>query len=437
MLEGLKDGFIKLKRRIAGFGNLSDKEIAKISAQLRITLLEADVSLRIARKFINHIEERLGEVKVSAGFSPYKQALKVIYDELKNFLGYHEKLKFKSTPGKLLIVGLQGTGKTTTCAKLGSLYKAYKPLLVAADVKRPGARKQLQNLAERAGVGFFDSLGDNLKTVKKSLEYAKQNGYGLIIVDSAGRLHVDEELLLELKQIKKEFIPDYTIAVVDGLVGQDALRQAKSFNNEIGLSAGIITKMDGDSKGGVALSFREATGVPILYLGVGEKIDDIERFDPARIASRILGEGDIASMMEEMQKVVDHESQIKIREKMKKGKLNFNDLMKQIEMIEKMGDLRKLIEKLPQMPKGMDFDPDEIKRTKAIIQSMTKEERENPELLNGSRKARIARGSGTTPQDINMMLKQLKLLQKMGKDMLGGGGTSASRRRKKKRKKRR
>lgn len=430
MFDLLKDAFVKLKRQLLGRGSLSEKEIAEFLRSLRVTLLEADVNYKAAKAFISALEAKLNTTEVYTSLQPGKQALKVIYEELTAFLGGKaEKLEFAKPPTVILLLGLQGVGKTTVAAKLAKMYAGKNPLLVAADIKRPAAVEQLQALASKAKASFFEPptpKSKNINTCLEALKYAKTHSHQLVIIDSAGRLHIDEEMVAELADIKKRLEPSYSLLVLDGLVGQDALRQTQDFHAKLGVTGGILTKLDGDARGGAAISFRHVTGVPIFFIGTGERVEDLEVFHPDRIAARILGEGDIASMAEQVRQVVDERQSAELAEKLMEGRLNFEDLLAQMKQVSKMGDFSKLMEKLPAgMMGGMsaeDFDPRELKRTEAIILSMTPEERRNPDILDGSRKLRIAKGSGTTPKDVNLLIKQLDEMQRMTRMAKGMDG---------------
>lgn len=423
MFDAIRDAFVKLRRELVGRGSLSEKEIKDFLKNLRLTLLEADVNYKAAKVLVERLETRLATTEVYKSLAPGKQALKVIYEELAEFLGGKaQKLEIGKSPTVLLLLGLQGIGKTTMAAKLAKLYSSKHPLLVAADIKRPAAVEQLEALSKKAESTFFGpptTKSRNLDTCLSALKYAKEHSNELVIIDSAGRLHIDEEMVEEIKEIKAKLSPDFTLLVLDGLSGQDALRQTEEFHAKIGVSGGILTKLDADSRGGAAISFRHVTGLPIYFIGTGEKVEDIEVFHPDRMAGRILGEGDILTMVEEVRQVVDEQASQDMAQKLMAGRLDFNDLLAQMHQVKKMGDLSKLLERLPAgMTQGLgaeSFDPAELKRTEAIILSMTPEERENPGLLDGSRKLRIARGSGTTPQDVNQLLKQLEMMQGMAK----------------------
>lgn len=436
MFDLIRDAFVRLKRELAGRGSLSEKEIKEFLRTLRLTLLEADVNYKAAKAFIERLDSKLAATEIYKSLAPGRQALKVVYEELALFLGAKaERLEFEKSPSVILLLGLQGIGKTTMAAKLARLYSGKKPLLVAADIKRPAAVEQLEALAKKSGADFFaphqsakSSRGDpdgrkvNLDTCLAALKHAKEHSNELVIIDSAGRLHIDDEMVGEIKEIKQALSPEYTLLVLDGLVGQDALRQTEEFHAKVGVSGAILTKLDADSRGGAAISFRHVTGLPIYFIGTGERVTDIEIFHPDRIASRILGEGDIQTMVEEVRQVVDENQSRQMAEKLMAGRLDFNDLLNQLKQVSKMGDISKLLERLPAgMTQGLGaegeggFDPSELKRTEAIILSMTPEERANPEILDGSRKLRIARGSGTTPRDVNQLIKQLEMMQGMAK----------------------
>lgn len=435
MFDLIRDAFVKIKRELVGRGSLSEKEIKEFLRTLRLTLLEADTNYKAAKAFIERLEAKLAATEIYKSLAPGRQVLKLIYEELTEFLGSKaERLEFTRAPTVILLLGLQGIGKTTMAAKLAKLYSGKRPLLVAADVKRPAAVEQLESLAKKSGADFFaphestTSRGDtngrktSLETCVRALKHAKEHSNELVIIDSAGRLHVDDEMITEIREIKSKTSADYTLLVLDGLVGQDALRQTEEFHAKVGVSGGILTKLDADARGGAAISFRHVTGLPIYFIGTGERVSDLEVFHPDRIAARILGEGDIMTVAEELRQVVDERQSKEMAEKLMAGRLNFDDLLSQMKQLAKMGDISKLIDKLPAgMMQGMNaageegFDPAEIKRTEAIILSMTPVERANPSLLDGSRKLRIARGSGTTPADVNRLLKQLEMMQGMAK----------------------
>ena len=412
MFELIQDSFQKLKRRITGYGKLSKKELDEFSRGLRRMLLEADVHYQVTKNFVERIRKRIEEMDVSSKLSPGKQVMKMVYEELVDFIGKKPaKIEFKRIPSVIMLVGLSGTGKTTTAAKLAYLWRTQKPLLVPADSKRPAAAKQLYLLSRKVGACFFAQLENDMLTCIKSLEHAQKNGNRVVIIDSAGRLHIDEKMMKEIKEIKERIKPEYTILVIDGLTGQDALKQAEEFEKKVGVDGGIITKMDGDPRGGVVLSFRAITQKPVFFVGTGERIDMLEVFDPQKIAVRIMGEPDIKGIAEEVQRVITEDVRKKTEKKLLEGKINFEDLLEQIKSLKKMGGISKIVSMFPQL-KHQEISEDELKRKEAIILSMTPEERKNPSIINGSRRARIAKGSGTTPHDVNMLLKELETINK-------------------------
>ncbi len=415
MFDLIQDSFQKLKRKITGFGKLSNKEIESFIRDLRRTLLEADVHYQVAKNLTEKIKKKIENTEVTSALSPGKQVMKIVYEELVKFLGEKPvKIEFKNMPSVILLVGLQGTGKTTTAAKLAFLWRNRKPLLVPADTKRPAAAKQLQLLARRAGADFFAQKENNLNTCLEAIKQAKTKGNGVVIIDSAGRLHIDEEMMEELKLIKDKTKPEYTLLVIDGLTGQDALRQAEEFSKRIGIDGGVVTKMDGDPRGGVILSFKSVTEKPVFFIGTGERIDMLEHFDPTRIAVRVMGEPDVLSIAEEVEKITTEELRKKTQKKFLEGKIDFEDLLVQIRTFKKMGGFSKIAGMIPGL-KQHEIDEDELKKKEAIILSMTPEERRNPGIIDGSRRARIARGSGTTPHDVNVLLQELNMINKMSK----------------------
>lgn len=422
MFEIITDKFVKLQRKLRGYGHLSAKEISEALREIRITLLDADVNYKVVGEFIRNLQSKIEERKIAESLRPIELINVVLFEELVKLLGEKaEKIQFSAVPTIIELVGLQGTGKTTTAAKLAVKYKNKRPLLVACDVKRPAASEQLKILAARAGVDFFP-VGDNaLKTCLEAIKQAQHNNNQLIIFDTAGRLHIDQDLMNELKEIKEKTKPHYILLVVDGMVGQDAVNQASEFHNQLGLNGAIVTKLDGDAKGGAIVSIRKVTSVPIYFMGVGEKIEDLDEFDPQRIASRIIGAGDILTLQEKVAQAIPAEEQEKVAERLLKGKFDFNDFLDQLKAIQKMGSISKLLAMIPGAGglKGLDnIDDKAFKRTEAIILSMTKEERSNPDIIDGSRRRRIAQGSGTTVEEVNRLLKEFRqakqLMQSMG-----------------------
>lgn len=417
MFDIIADRFIKLQRKLLGYGRLSQKEISDTLREIRILLLDADVNYKVVGEFLRSLEEKLKSEKITSSLKPGELVIVELYKEIVKLLGEKPtKLNLTNPFNIICLFGLQGTGKTTTAAKLAYYYKEKKPLLVACDPKRPAASLQLQRLAERVKVDFIPVKEDIFTTAKIALEFAKNNNNQLVLFDTAGRLHIDEELMKELKEFKEKIKPNYNLLVVDGMVGQDAVNQAKEFNEKIGIDGVIITKMDGDAKGGACLSIRAVSKAPIIFIGVGEKIEDLQEFHPDRIASRILGRGDIQTLIEKIENAVNREDQEKLTKKFLKGEFNLEDFLNQIKIVKKMGSLQKIFSMLP-IPelKGINFDEKEIIKMEAIILSMTKEERRNPKIIDGSRKKRIALGSGTTVADVNRLLNDFFQAQKLAK----------------------
>lgn len=424
MFEVITDKFVKLQRKLLGYGRLSAKEISEALREIRMTLLEADVNYKVVGEFIRNLQEKIESQKIQESLKPGELVNVILYQELVKLLGEkQEKIRFSSLITIIELVGLQGTGKTTTAAKLAVKYKNKKPLLVACDAKRPAASEQLKILAERAQVDFFPVKQDALQTCLSALAQAKKNGNQLVIFDTAGRLHIDEELMQELKSIKDKTNPHYILLVVDGMVGQDAVNQASEFHSKLGLSGAIVTKLDGDAKGGGVVSIRKVTSVPIYFMGTGERIEDLEEFSPQRIATRIIGQGDILSLQEKVSQAMAPQEQVKVAEKFLKGKFDFNDFLEQLKAIKKMGNVSKLIAMIPGTSglKGLDnIDDKSFNMTEAIILSMTKQERQDPDIIDGSRRKRIALGSGTTVEDVNRLLKEFKQAKQLMTSMGSG-----------------
>jgi signal recognition particle subunit SRP54 len=407
-------------RRLKGLHRISEKNIEEGIREIRLALLEADVNYKVVKDFVASIREKtLGE-EVHKKVSPVEQFYKIVYDELVNFLGGEEpKLDLKAgDTSVVMLCGLQGSGKTTSAAKLGLFLKAQSSvLLVGADVYRPAARDQLRILAEKENFAFYteDHL-DAVKICKNAVKYAKKNLHNVVILDTAGRLHLDEDLMKELEEVKKAVQPDEILLVADAMAGQSVVDVAVAFNERLDLSGVVLTKFDSDAKGGAALSIKETTGKPIKFIGVGEKLKDLEIFHPDRIASRLLGRGDILSLVEKTQQVIEEDDAERLAKKMMKGKLDLQDFLTQLRMMRKIGNLESIMGMLP-LPgqlKNMDTSAaeNELKKMEAMILSMTPRERENFRIIESSRKRRITKGSGTTMRDITRFLDQF---QKMGK----------------------
>ena len=417
MFEIIQDRFVKLQRKLLGYGRLSSKEIDEAMREIRTMLLEADVNYKVVGQFIRNLQASLEQEKIYQSLKPGELVNVILYKEMVKLLGEKpEKIQFSADPLIINLVGLQGTGKTTFAAKLANRYKNKRPLLVACDPKRPAASEQLKLLAERVQADFFPVTDSALKTALKSLDQANGKKHQLVIFDTAGRLHIDDELMQELKEIKEKTKPHYNLLVVDGMVGQDAVNQATEFHSRLGISGSIVSKMDGDAKGGAVVSIRKVSGAPIFFIGTGEKVEDLEEFYPDRIASRILGMGDIASLVEKVESVVKVEDQKKAAEKFIKGEFNLEDFLNQLKAVKKMGSLSKLLGMIPGA-QGLNVDDLDFTRTEAIILSMTRQERARPEIVDGSRRKRIAIGSGTSVEEVNRLLKEFKQAKELTKSL--------------------
>ncbi len=421
MFEGLIDRFEKVKRRILGYGRITRQELSTFAQDLRLTLLEADVNYLVVKDFITRVETRAQALELGRSLNPGDLLLKVVHEELTSLLGGKPSV-LVIPPGDLKVislVGLQGTGKTTTAVKLASRFKNHKPLLVAADTKRPAAREQLASLAARANLPVFSTAEpDPVKICQQAKKQAQEDRNGLLIIDTAGRLHIDDDLVNELVVLHRSLNPDWKFIVIDGMTGQDAVNQAREFNDRVGLSGVIITKLDGDAKGGAALSVVAVTSVPIYFVGLGEKIDGLEEFHPDRIAGRILGMGDVKTLAEKITGLGAPPSAASVK-KIRKGEISLEDFRLQMQQMKKLGPLANLAAMIPGV-KAEDIDEKEMVRVEAIIDSMTKQERNQPELIDGSRKRRIAEGSGTTVQDVNQLLRQFSMACEMLKQMSRG-----------------
>ena len=431
IFEGLSDKLQGALGKLKSKGKLTEKDVKDAMREVKLALLEADVNFKVVKDFIKKVQERCVGQEVMESLTPAQHVIKIVNEELTSLMGdVQSKVMISSKPPTIIMmVGLQGAGKTTTSGKLGNYLKKQgkKPLLVACDVYRPAAIKQLQVVGEKLDIPVFN-MGDKESPVniaKAGLSHAIKNNHDLVIIDTAGRLHIDETLMDELKSIKSEVKPHEILLVVDSMTGQDAVNVSESFDEALGLDGVILTKLDGDTRGGAALSIRAVTQKPIKFIGMGEKLDDLEPFYPDRMASRILGMGDVLSLIEKAQDAIDMEKAKELEQKMKKQDFDFEDFLTQMEQIENMGPLDKVLGMIPGMGNlknqlgDVDLNGKEMRRTKAIIQSMTLEERRNPQILNASRKRRIAKGSGTSVQDINRLVKQLNEMKKMMKMFMG------------------
>ena len=426
--EGLTGKLQDVFKTLRGKGKLSEADIRVAMREVRLALLEADVNFKIVKEFIASVSEKAVGDEVLKGLNPGQYVIKLVHEELIELMGSTQsKLTFANHPPTVfMMVGLQGSGKTTTSGKLAAQIKRQgkNPLLVACDVYRPAAIKQLQVVGENCGVPVFEmGQGEPCKIVTEALKFAENHRNDVIIIDTAGRLHIDEELMEELKNISAIANPHETLLVVDAMTGQDAVNVAESFNEKLGIGGIIITKLDGDTRGGAALSVRKITGKPVKYVGMGEKVEDLEPFFPDRMASRILGMGDVLSLIEKAQQNIDEEEALALEKKMRKMEFNLEDFLSQMQQIKKMGPIKNLLGMLPGMGQlnlaNADIDEKALAHVEAIIYSMTPQERRNTDLLNGSRKKRISKGSGRSIQEINQLLKRFEEMKKMMKQMSG------------------
>ena len=433
IFEGLSDKLQNAFGKLRSKGKLTEADVKTAMREVKMALLEADVNFKVVKDFVKVVQERCVGEEVLKSLTPGQMVVKIVNEELTALMGdVQSKLTYSPQPPTvIMMVGLQGAGKTTTSGKLGGYLKkdGKSPLLVACDVYRPAAIKQLQVVGEKLDLPVF-TMGDQVSPVeiaKKALEHAKSHSNDVVIIDTAGRLHVDEVLMQELKDIKTQVNPQEILLVVDSMTGQDAVNVSESFNEILGVDGVVLTKLDGDTRGGAALSIRAVTQKPIKFIGMGEKLDNLEPFYPDRMASRILGMGDVLSLIEKAESALDLEKAKELGQKLKKNEMDFEDFLMQLEQVQNLGPLDKLLELVPGMGnlKGQIGDLDskgkEINRTKAIIQSMTLEERRNPQILNASRKKRIARGSGTSVQDVNRLIKQFNEMKKKMKMFQSSG----------------
>jgi signal recognition particle subunit SRP54 len=422
MFDTLADRFDGIFTKLRSRGKLTDKEIDEVCRELRVALLEADVNVLVARNFIKRVKERAQGAEVTKSLSPAQQVIKIVNEELIETLGGTTgKLTVSSKPPSVVMMaGLQGSGKTTASAKLAKLLKSQgrRPLLVGADLQRPAAVEQLRVLGERIGVPVYSEPSDPVSVARGGLEEAARLGRDIVIVDTAGRLQVDADLMDELREVRDVVRPNDTLLVVDAMTGQEAVNVATEFDQAVGLTGVILTKIDGDARGGAALSVKEVVGKPILFAGTGEKLDEFEPFHPDRMASRILGMGDVLTLIEKAEATFDQDEMAAAEQKLRKGQLTLEDFLAQMRQVRKMGPLQNVIAMLPGVPKELknaEIDDGEINRIEAIICSMTPGERRDPSIISGARRARIARGSGVTIQDVNGLLKQFKMVQQMMK----------------------
>ncbi len=429
MFESLGDRLQNALHKIKGYGKITEDNISDMMREIRLALLEADVNYQVVKEFTNTVKEKaLGE-EVQKSIKPGDLFVKIVKDELTELLGGESSpLNVNGNPAILMLVGLQGSGKTTTIGKLANFLRkkqGKKPLLVACDVYRPAAIDQLKQLGKQLGIEVYEEgKKDPVEISKKAISYAKENGYDYVLIDTAGRLHIDEELMDELKNMQKEVNPQEVLLVIDSMMGQDAINVITGFHESLSLTGVILTKLDGDTRGGVALSVRHLTNVPIKFIGTSEKLDGLESFDPERMAGRILGMGDIVSLVEKATEVIDEEEAMSAAKKMQSGKYDLEDFLKQMKQIKKLGPLENLIKMLPGAKKmgltNVNIDPKQIAHVEAIVLSMTPKERKNPDIIKASRKTRIAKGCGLSVQEVNQLLMQFDQMKKMMKQMSSG-----------------
>jgi len=431
MLETLQERLARVTKTLRGEGHLTEYHVDTALREIRLALLEADVSVEVVGRFIERVRERALGKEVLTSVTPAQMVTKIVHDELVNLLGgTTTELDFKGRPAVVMLVGLQGSGKTTTAAKMARWIKASKglfPLLVPADTSRPAAREQLLILGEQASIPTVDTrdMDQPEEIARRALREAAIKGYQVLLFDTAGRLHVDSELMDEIGRLKQILNPKHILFVADAMTGQDAVRSARAFHEQLDITGVVLTKLDGDARGGAALSVREVVGRPIVFAGVGERLENLEQFHPDRMAGRILGMGDVATLVEKAQDAVDEKKARRLEAKLRKNKFDLEDLRDQLHSLKKMGPLQQVLEMVPGMgnilPDGGATEAQEhqLKRMEACIDSMTPKERRHPQLLNGSRKRRIARGSGTSVEEINRLLRQYgqmrKLMKRLGK----------------------
>ena len=434
--EGLSDRLEEAFKKLKSKGSLTEGDVKEAMRTVRMALLEADVSYKVAKDFTNAVTEKAIGAKVMESLTPAQMVIKIVNEELTALMGGTEaRLAYASHPPTIVMMcGLQGAGKTTHCAKIAYRLKqqGHRPLMAACDIYRPAAIKQLQVIGEAVGVPVFEMGTENPVTIaKEAVKYAKDKGYDYLFIDTAGRLHIDEQLMQELKNIKAEVKPHEILLVVDAMTGQDAVNVAASFNEALGIDGLVLTKLDGDTRGGAALSARAVTGKPIKFVGVGEKPGDLDVFHPDRMASRILGMGDMLSLIEKAEQALDEKKAEELEAKLRKNKFDLNDLLSQMQEMRKLGSMKDILSMLPGIGnkiKDADIDESALGKTEAIIRSMTPKERANPDIINPSRKRRIAAGCGMQVEDVNRLLSQFKQMQKMFKQMNSKGNRKKMRR---------
>ncbi len=428
MFESMSERLQNAMHKIRGYGKITEDNISEIIREVRLALLESDVNYKVVKEFTNNVKEKALGKEVSTSLKPSEVFLKILKDELIELLGKEKVPLVNNNFNVVMLVGLQGSGKTTHIAKLGNFVrKKYKkkPMFIACDIYRPRAIDQLKQLGKELNIYVYseDSM-DAVNIAQNGIKYAKENGYDYVFIDTAGRLHIDNTLMEELKNMNDSINPDEILLVLDSMIGQDAINVIEGFNNVLPLTGTILTKMDGDTKGGVAISVRHLTHIPIKFVGTSEKIDGLMEFDTNRMVGRILGEGDIQSLIEHAEEVIDEESAIKAAKRMNSGKFDLEDFLEQLYQIKKLGPLENMLKLIPGAAKmglnNINIDPKQISHIEAIIQSMTIKERRNPDIIKASRKIRIANGSGTKVEDVNRLLKQFDTMKKMMKQLKNG-----------------
>ena len=429
MFENLGDRLQNAIHKIKGYGKITEENISEVMREIRLALLEADVNYKVVKEFTNSVKEKaLGE-EVKKSINPGDMFVKIVNDELKELLGGESApLNLSGNPAILMLVGLQGSGKTTTIGKLANFLRkkhAKKPLLVACDVYRPAAIDQLKQIGKQLNIEVYEEgKNDPVEISKNAIKYARENGYDYVLVDTAGRLHIDTQLMEELQNIYAEISPKEVLLVIDSMMGQDAINVIEGFNDALQLTGVILTKLDGDTRGGVALSVRHLTNVPIKFIGVSEKLDGLEGFDPERMAGRILGMGDIVSLVEKAEEAIDEKEAEKTVKRLQAGKFDLEDFLSTMKQMKRLGPLESLIKMIPGAKKmglnNVKIDPKQMAHIEAIILSMTPGERRNPDIIKASRKTRIAKGCGLSVQEVNMLLTQFEQMKKMMKQMKNG-----------------
>lgn len=428
MFENISERLQGAIHKIKGYGKITEDNISDILRDVRIALLEADVNYKVVKEFINNVKEKALGVTVSTSLKPSEMFLKILKDELIELLGTEPVKLVNNSFNVVMLVGLQGSGKTTHVGKLGAwVRKKYKkkPMFIACDIYRPAAIDQLKQIGKQLDIYVYsEDIKDAVSIARNGINYAKENGYDYVFIDTAGRLHIDEALMDELKEINNEVKPDEILLIIDSMIGQDAINVIDGFNNELPLTGTILTKMDGDTKGGVALSVRHLTNIPIKFIGTSEKLDGITEFDTNRMVGRILGEGDLQALIEHAEEVIDEKEAMEAAKKLNSGKFDLDDFLVQLKAIKKLGPLENMLKLIPGASKmglnNITIDPKQISHIEAIISSMTKKERKNPDIIKASRKKRIASGSGRSVEEVNRLLNQFENMKKMMKQFKNG-----------------